>query len=447
MAASAASAAQLASRLGDVLRRPLLSDAVLAQRVAPLGAVLGHSVEQLMERLRRARGVENAHDQTHQRTAPVLSHISAAQMKHLLDTTDVRETAALFAYADAVSAAYFDNRIFFRGIVEFSNVCQKNCGYCGIRRATKLHRYTMPKHEILDCARFCMERGYGTIMLQSGELNTPQRIDWLVDLIGEIKQTTKQMDTKHPEAPKGLCVALSVGELDELDYRRLFEAGASRYLLRIETSNPTLYAQLHPPDHLWQRRVECLRALKRVGFQLGTGVMIGLPGQTTDDLVSDLHFFRDIDADMIGMGPYVYQEGTPVGDAHKKLRERAGQTEQDKMEQNARMVDLTTRMYALARLFLGAVNIPATTALQALDPVGRETALQRGANILMPIVTPTQFRKEYQLYEDKPCIDEGAAECSACLAGRVKWAGKELALGEWGDPPHFHQASQVCETG
>jgi biotin synthase-like enzyme len=187
------------------------------------------------------------------------------------------------------------------------------------------------------------------------------------------------------KASMGLAVALSVGELSEEQYAALYAAGARRYLLRIETSNPELYTALHPPSMSWQARVDCLHALKRVGLQLGTGIMVGLPGQTLRDLAGDLVFFRTMGANMIGMGPYITEEGTPVAAMWSALYGHL-----DKAAHMRDMFQLTTRMNALARITLGSANIAATTALQAIDPNGREIALRRGANILMPILTPTK---------------------------------------------------------
>eukprot|EP00276_Gloeochaete_wittrockiana_P011303 CAMPEP_0184647032 /NCGR_PEP_ID=MMETSP0308-20130426/3885_1 /TAXON_ID=38269 /ORGANISM="Gloeochaete witrockiana, Strain SAG 46.84" /LENGTH=476 /DNA_ID=CAMNT_0027077643 /DNA_START=211 /DNA_END=1641 /DNA_ORIENTATION=- len=369
--------------------------------------------------------------------------LTREQLHELLTTKDPKLEKALFAHANSVSERYFGNKVYFRGIVEFSNVCQKNCGYCGVRKdmpAEVVHRYSMDEESILECAEFCFRSGYGSIMLQSGELNTDKRIDFVCNMIRKIKDRTRRMEIEQrglpPDTPleavKGLGVALSIGELPTESYQKLYDAGAHRYLLRIETSNPELYSLLHPADHSWQTRLNCLMELKRVGFQIGTGIMIALPGQTMWDLADDLLFFKWLGADMIGMGPYVFQEHTPVGDLWKETHPNI-----DMKEYNKWLVNLTTRMYACARILMGDSNIPATTALQAIDPVGREVALGRGANVLMPILTPTKFRKDYQLYQGKPCIDEGASECRNCLINRVKWAGKELALGIWGDPPRF----------
>lgn len=263
---------------------------------------------------------------------------------------------------------------------------------------------------------------------------------------------------KHITEETGMGVSLSVGELSDEYYQKLFEAGAKRYLLRIETSNPKLFATLHPPDQTFEARLDRLRALKRTGFMLGTGVMIGLPGQTREDLADDLLFFQREQVDMIGTGPYILQRGTPTGEVWEKLYpklSRAIRGKEDKTAtaeelqildtHHAAMFELTTRMVALARLLLGDVNIAATTALQTIHPTGREVALMRGANIMMPILTPTDHRVHYQLYEGKVCVDESAKQCRSCLEGRVAAAGKRIAYGEHGDPPHYLRTKQQIQ--
>nr|ANM86739.1 HydE [Stygiella incarcerata]ANM86878.1 HydE [Stygiella incarcerata] len=362
-------------------------------------------------------------------------HMSVDLMEHLLSIQDKAVVDGMFAHAESVQQKNIGNKVHFRGIVEFSNVCRKNCNYCGIRRDMEdVERYTMSKEEILECARWCFQNGYGSIMLQSGERTNRAHLNFLLDVIKSIRKESLELDV---EQRQGLGVALSVGEQSKDVYQELFDAGAHRYLLRIETSNPHLYSILHPRDglHEFEIRLQCIRDLKQVGFQTGTGVMIGLPGQSCRDLANDLMFFRDEDVDMIGMGPYVVQEHTPTGIEYLS---RPQITKEE-------LFSLSLRMLALARITLRDVNLPATTALQAIVPNGREIALSCGANMLMPILTPTRYRKEYQLYEGKPCVDEGADECRDCLSNRVKWAGKEIGLWEWGDPKHFFRRTETEE--
>jgi biotin synthase len=298
-------------------------------------------------------------------------------------------------------------------------------------------RYLLDESTIMEVAKWSADRGYGSIMLQSGEVETPKRLRFLCKVIRRIVEET------------GLGVSISVGELPDEYYQQLREAGAKRYLLRIETTNPTLFAMLHPPGQTFEARLDRLRALRRIGFMVGTGVMIGLPGQTREDLAEDLMFFQREDADMIGMGPYLLQRGTPTGEAWIKLhpdhyeailaKESGTVTPQqlDLLDINAAsLFELTTRMIALARILLQDVNIAATTALQTIHATGREVALMRGANIMMPILTPTSQRANYQLYEGKVCVDESAKQCKSCMELRVGAAGKRIAYGEQGDPPH-----------
>lgn len=232
---------------------------------------------------------------------------------------------------------------------------------------------------------------------------------------------------------RGMGVAIGLGELSREYYQDLFDAGAHRYLLRIETANPDLYARLHPADHSWENRRRCLQDLKEIGYQVGTGVMIALPGQTFGDLARDLMFFRDIEADMIGCGPYIVQEDTPIGQIWSELHHQG----YNEINYNAELLELCCRFLSLARITLGDVNISATTALQAIHPIGREIALGRGANQLMPILTTTSYRQNYQLYQGKPCIDEGHEDCRSCLTKRVEFAGKLLHLNDWSDPPSY----------
>lgn len=388
------------------------------------------------------------------------------QIEALLKATTLGEgnkalDDALFTHAESVSRRFFGNEVYFRGIVEFSNVCEFDCYYCGVRKhQPRTWRYTMPVDEVVEVAEWAFKHKMGTLMLQSGQLTTPERNAYIMDMVRKVRERTIALDLAErrgipfgdaaPGDPTvngstpiarhlasdddnlGLCVALSVGELPQDQYKAFKDAGAARYLLRIETSNPDLYATLHPAHQSWDARVEALRNAKDAGFMIGTGVMVGLPGQTLRDLAGDILFFRDIGADMIGMGPYITEPGTP---AAEMWANQFGEV--DKKKHMIDMVALTTRMNALARVTLGNVNIAATTALQAIEPVGREIALRRGANVLMPILTPTKYRQHYTLYEGKPCINDTAEECQKCLNARLSMVGKKLKPGVWGDPPSF----------
>lgn len=323
----------------------------------------------------------------------------------------------LFAAAYAEKCARFGKRVALRGLIEFSNICGKNCFYCGIRGGNQtVSRYRMTEEEIVSAARWASEANYGSVVLQSGEIVGEENTAFVERVLKRI----------HAEFGDTLGITLCLGEQDEEVYRRWLEAGAHRYLLRIETSNPKLYAKWHPENHSWYVRRDSLRTLKRLGYIVGSGVMIGAPGQTVEDLASDIKFFKDEDLDMIGMGPYIPHPDTPMGAGMEM-------TEAWKRSQ----VELTLRMIAAARLYLKDVNIAATTALQALDPVGREKGIQAGANVVMPNVTPMDYRRDYRLYADKPCLDESSDMCRGCLERRLSAIGETIEYGKRSDSPHY----------
>ncbi len=338
----------------------------------------------------------------------------------LLSTNDEKLIKKLFEKAYKTKLKYVKNKVYFRGIIEFSNICEKNCYYCGIRKDNKeVKRYFMTEDEILSAAKWAYENNYGSLVLQSGEQTNVKFIDFIEDILFKIK------DLSNGE----LGITLSLGEQSFDTYQRWFNAGAHRYLLRIETSNPNLYKKLHPSDHSFENRVNCVKNLKEIGYQTGTGVMIGLPYQTDFDLAQDIYFFMKNDIDMIGMGPYVLHHQTPLA---KKIKAF------DKKKQ----LEKSLKMIALTRLVLKDVNIAATTALQALKDDGRELGLKAGANIIMPVITDVKYRKDYLLYEDKPCIDENAKLCKSCLEMRIRQNNEEIAYGKWGDSPHYYRRRQ-----
>jgi biotin synthase len=328
------------------------------------------------------------------------------------------ERKLLFEAAAARKLEAVGSKVYFRGLVEFSNICSKDCLYCGIRKSNeKVLRYEASDEEILNACRFAWENGFGSVVLQSGELSSPAFVDRVDRLLKAIKKLSNGE----------LGITLSCGEQTAETYRRWFESGAHRYLLRMETSNRELYAKIHPQNdhHSFEKRLNCLHLLKENGYQMGTGVMIGLPFQTIENLADDLLFFKEMDVDMVGMGPYIEHEDTPLYEYRHLLK-----TKQERFV-------LALKMVATLRLLMPDINIAAATALQAIDPVGREKALKVGANVIMPNLTPCNFRKEYQLYEDKPCLDEDAELCRNCLEARIELAGAEIGYGEWGDSRHF----------
>ncbi|HUX95395.1 MAG TPA: [FeFe] hydrogenase H-cluster radical SAM maturase HydE [Bacteroidales bacterium] len=330
------------------------------------------------------------------------------------------ERTLLFKKSAEIRKKYIGNKVWFRGLIEFSNICGKDCLYCGIRKGNRnLSRYNLTDDEILDAAKFAHINRYGSIALQSGELesrNITNRIEYLLHKIKELSKGE-------------LGITLSVGEQDPEVYRKWFLAGAHRYLLRVESTNPVLYKKIHPDDtqHSFKKRMDCLKSLQDIGYQTGTGVMIGLPFQTLDDLAGDLLFMKEFDIDMCGMGPYIEHADTP-------LMKYSGEL----MPLNERFI-LTLKMIAILRIIMKDINIVAATALQAIDPIGREKAVSIGANIIMPNITPGKYRDSYKLYDNKPCTDDSAEDCQDCLEARISLADSEIIYGEWGDTSHYRK--------
>ncbi len=322
---------------------------------------------------------------------------------------------ALMSRAYAVKARVWGKRVALRGLVEISNICAKNCLYCGIRRGnTKTVRYRMSEDEVFAAVALAAENRYGSVVLQSGEVADETNALFVERILRRVRA----------ELGNSLGITLSLGEQPDDVYRRWLDAGANRYLLRIETSDPVIYERIHPAGHSWQARLQCLRSLKRLGYITGTGVMIGLPGQDEDSLAHDIAFFRDEGVDMVGMGPYIAHPDTPLAAEAPRLgRER--------------LLELSLRMIAAVRLAIPDANIASTTALQAIDPEGREKGLLAGANVIMPNITPRKYRGEYLLYPGKPCVGEDSELCRGCLERRVKSIGEEIAWGERCDPLHF----------
>jgi biotin synthase len=325
---------------------------------------------------------------------------------------------ALFAKSTQVKLKYIGKNVHFRGLIEFSNICKKDCLYCGIRSSnSKVNRYDIADDEILKAAKFAHQHRYGSLVLQSGERTDPAFVDRISKLLREIKKLSNNE----------LGITISLGEQSKETYQKWFDAGAHRYLLRIESSNAELYEKIHPKNqnHSHATRLKCLQYLKEIGYQTGTGVMIGLPFQNDEDLANDLLFMQNFDIDMVGMGPFIEHDQTPLYQYKNQLMSL-----KDRFR-------LSLKMIAILRILMKDINIAAATALQAIDPLGREKALRIGANIIMPNITPTLERANYLLYQNKPCIDEGADDCTNCIEARINMADGEIAYGEWGDSPHF----------
>ncbi|GAV22775.1 [FeFe] hydrogenase H-cluster radical SAM maturase HydE [Carboxydothermus pertinax] len=298
----------------------------------------------------------------------------------------------LFALADSIRFREKGDKVYLRGIIEFSNHCRRNCLYCGLRRDNKkLSRYRMSPEEIIKRAKEIAALGIKTVVLQSGE-DPYYRLKDLVELVSRIKEL-------------GVYVTLSIGELSTRAYRELKKAGADRYLLRHETANQKLYAALHP-DGSFENRRRCLYVLKDLGYEVGAGNMVGLPGQTDDMLWEDLLFMEKLQPEMVGIGPFIPHPHTPLA------KEKGGTLEQ------------TLTMIALTRLTLPKANIPATTALGTIHPEGRELGLKAGANVVMPNMTPQPYRPLYQLYPGKICVNEDPDACLPCLKKRIEGIGR-----------------------
>lgn len=342
---------------------------------------------------------------------------------YLMNLSSPDDLELLYQKAYQIKEEQVGRKAYYRGLIEFSNICIKDCYYCGIRRSnSEVNRFSMTKEEILRSAKWAYENNYGSVTLQSGERKDQEFVQFISEVIAAIKKETNGE----------LGLTLCFGEQTKETYQKWFDDGAHRYLLRVETTNPELYRRIHPDDanHSLEKRINCLKELKSIGYQVGTGVMIGLPHQTREDLIHDILFFKEMDIDMIGMGPYAVHKNTPLG-------KETIECNLDTKEEKDKRFELGLKMIAITRLFLKDVNIAATTALQALNPLGRELGLKAGANILMPIITLEDYRVKYQLYDDKPCINDSADKCKSCLTARVASVGDTVGFGEWGDSPHF----------
>ena len=310
----------------------------------------------------------------------------------LLETDEA--DALLFAEADRVRRAVYGTDVYLRGLIEFTNFCKNNCYYCGIRRDNhNVSRYRLSKEEILSCCAEGFSLGYRTFVLQGGEdpYYTDER---LCGIVSEIRE-------RFPSC----AITLSVGEKSRASYQAYFDAGANRYLLRHETADEEHYARLHPASMSLENRKRCLYDLKQIGYQIGAGMMVGSPYQTTENLLCDLRFLEELRPHMIGIGPYLTHRDTPFRDMPNGS------------------LALTLRLLAILRLMFPRALIPATTALGTIHPQGREMGLKAGANVIMPNLSPVDVRKKYELYENKICTGEEAAECRSCLDRRVEAAG------------------------
>jgi biotin synthase len=320
------------------------------------------------------------------------------ELNFLLDNLTDEDNKYLLQKAHETRMKTYGDTVYIRGIIEFTNYCKMNCKYCGIRRDNKnADRYRLTIEDIEECVDIGDKLGYKTYVLQGGEdpYFTDER---MIEIIKMIKR-------KYPNN----AITLSLGERSYESYKKMFEAGADRYLLRHETSSKEIYKELHPGASFENRR-QCLRNLKEIGYQIGAGFMVGLPKQTNNDLVSDLLFVKELDPAMVGLGPFIPQKDTP-------LRDEKGGT-----------LEKTITMMALVRLLLPDVLLPATTALGSIDSTGREKGIKAGGNVVMPNLSPTSVRDKYALYDGKICTGDEAAECRQCIERRINNAGFKVEV-------------------
>lgn len=329
--------------------------------------------------------LEETHSLTKEEFVLLLSHTSEPLSEYL------------FEKSRKMTQKYFGNRIYTRGLIEFTNHCNSNCLYCGIRRAnSNIDRYRLSKDEIMDCCREGYSLGFRTFVLQGGE-DSFYTDSKMIDIISTIKES-------YPDC----ALTLSIGEKSKATYKAFYDAGADRYLLRHETANEDHYSKLHPKIQTLQSRKECLWALKDIGYQVGTGFMVGSPFQTFENLAEDLLFIKELSPEMIGIGPFIPHHDTPFADKAKGSFE------------------LTLFLIGILRLLIPNSLIPATTSLGTINPMGREKGVLAGANVVMPNLSPVSVRKKYELYDNKICTGEEAAECRLCLQNRMQSIGYEI---------------------
>jgi biotin synthase len=338
------------------------------------------------------------------------SKLSKKDLIFLLKTKGEDEKK-LFEYSGNIKEENVGNYIYLRGLIELSNICSKDCYYCGIRKSnTNINKYSLNEKETLDTIKYAYDNKYASIVLQSGEVSSKSFIKKINNILIKAKQITNNE----------IGITLSCGEQTEETYYKWFQNGAHRYLLRIESFNKELYNKIHPKNkkHDYDNRINSLKILKKIGYQVGTGVMIGLPFQTYEDLANDLLSMKIMDIDMCGMGPYIEHINTPLYQYKDKLIPLKDR------------LNLSFKMIAILRILMKDINIVASTALQAINEDGREKAIQIGSNILMPNITPQKYRSNYILYENKPLINVDIEE-------RINLIKHKVGYSQWGDSKHF----------
>ncbi len=326
--------------------------------------------------------------------------LDKAENTHNLNKNEIVELLnsdgnLLYKSADKVRKKYKGDFVHLRGLIEFSNICRCNCYYCGLRSENqKLDRYRLTENEILECVNFAVNSGYKTVVLQSGE-----DMYWTCERLCSLIKKIKEHD---------IAITLSIGERSFDEYKKLKEAGSDRFLLRIETTDKNLYKQLHP-NMSFENRVQCLKNLKKLGYETGTGCLVGLPNQTIKSLADDILFFKELDADMVGIGPLIPHPETPLANANKDN------------------LDMALKVMAIVRLLMPDINIPATTAMESIRENGRIIALNSGANVVMPNITKGEYRKKYEIYPNKICINDSPEKCINCIKSKIESIGRKIS--------------------
>ena len=345
--------------------------------------------------------------------------LSWEDFRLLLTTMTPEDEDWLYSRARQLRELYYGKEVYLRGLIEFTNYCRNNCRYCGIRRDNHhLSRYRLSREQILDCTDKGYQLGFRTFVLQGGE-----DLSYSDD---DICQIVSQIKAQHQDC----AITLSIGEKSRESYQRYFDAGAERYLLRQETSNPDHYAYLHPKELSIANRKRCLRVLKEIGYAVGCGIMVGSPHQTVDHVIEDLYYMRELGPHMIGIGPFIPHKDTPFCD-----------------EEPGTLVD-TLHLLGILRLMFPQVLLPATTALGTIHPLGREMGIKAGANVVMPNLSPRGVRDKYMLYDGKICTGDEAAECRRCMEARIASTGYHVveSRGDYHGTIFKESGDRVCES-
>lgn len=325
--------------------------------------------------------------------------LSVDEFTYILENATDDDREYIRSVAQEISKSKFGNKVYIRGIVEFSNICKNDCYYCGIRKSNNnFERYRLTKEQILDCCEAGYEYNYRTFVLQSGE-DLYFNDEVMCDIVSSIRK-------RFPDC----AITLSLGERSKVSYQRLYDAGANRYLLRHETASKELYEKLHPSYMSFENRIKCLYNLKEIGYQVGAGMMIGAPYQTMRNLAEDFVFLCEFKPHMAGMGPFIPHKDTEFRD------KKAG------------TLGLTLLCLSLTRIMLPNVLLPATTALGSINPIGREKGVLAGANVIMPNLSPTEVRKNYLLYDNKICVNDESSQCKNCINARMVKIGYEVEV-------------------